>query len=191
MPPCPGFFLTEFGIDHPLFSTRRNDRSPVGLSRWRSGIQPDFNTRVTWTFGFMGTRGSDSHGATFSLVGETESMTSRVPFTLEYRYRRWLRGSSAFDASAGYRTADVWKDGTGLVSARGITAMAGYTFNPYIGVSVRGDLLRSSGRTRRAIALGARSTRLSEVFIKYTAIAVARAALAAIGIELSEDEDDS
>lgn len=189
-PPCPGFFITEFGIEQPLLSTRRNDRSSVGLAQGGPGLRRDFGTRLAWTFGFMGTKGSDSHGATLSLSADVDNTTSLFPFTFEYRYRRWLPGSAAFDAALGYRKADVWKDGTGSMTGRGLTMMAGYTFNPYVGISVRGDLIHAAGRQRRAMSLGVRSTRLSEAFIKYTAIAVARAALAKIGIELEEDSED-
>ena len=185
-PPCAGYFVTEFGVEEPLASTRRNDRSAVGVEGTGRGTRGDFGPRIVWSFGFMGTRGSHSHGGVLSITSD-EGFDTEIPLMFEYRYRRWL-GRSAVDAGAGLRRVAVWKDGTGLVVAKGATAMVGFTLNHYIGVTVRGDLVRAAGRERRAIALGVRSGRLSEVALKYTALLLARAALGAIGVELEEDE---
>lgn len=185
-PVCPGFFLTELGMEIPVLSTQVADRSAGGGTR---GPGSDIRARAVWTFGFMGTKGMSSHGGTVSITSE-DTPDSRIPFALEYRYRRWLRGISALDLGLGYRAMSVWKDGTGFRDGRGVTAMTGYTFNAYVGVSLRGDLVRGAGRTRGGLQVGVRSTRLSEVVLKLTAIAAVRAALAAIGMEDDEEDDE-
>ena len=186
-PPCTAFFLTEMGIEAPSRSTQVVDRSATGDAA--RGPRSDIGERLVWTFGFLGTTGRNSHGGALSFAMEAHEST-RVPFALEYRYRRWLRGSSALDAAFGYREMPVWKDGMGFRGGRGVTAMAGYTFSSYVAISLRADLIRAAGRPRRALHVGIRSTRLSEAVLKLTAVAAARAALAAIGMELDEDDDE-
>ena len=178
-PPCEGFFLTQIGMEIPVLGTRRND--PAERAR------RDFGARFAWSFGFMGTKGRHSHGGTFSFSSEPMA-DERIPHVVEYRYRNWVHATGAIDAAVGYKVADVWKNGTGLVRGRGMTAMVGFTANRWVGVSVRGDLIRAAGRERRGLMLGVHSTRGSELAIKYTAILMARTALAAIGIEWEEEE---
>jgi hypothetical protein len=176
--PCPGFFLTEFGVEQPLASTKHVDTS--GARR------TDFAVRAVWTFGFLGTKGRHSNGVVLSL--RTESAET-VPFALEWRYRNWLSQRASIDAGLGYQTNQVWEPGVGLVNGRGVTAMIGFTPSTYVGFSLRTDVIRARHRDHRALMIGVQSTRLSEVFIKYAAIGVARALLAKIGIEL-ETEDN-
>jgi hypothetical protein len=178
-PACNGFFLTEMGIETPMRSTAVRDRRGTDGTL---GPERDAATRIVWSFGFMGTSGSHSHGAMLSLTPD-DRFSDPLPMTLEYRYRRWLGRASALDGAIGYREVGVWKDGVGYQVGRGATVMAGYTFNSYVGFSLRGDLIRAAGRQRRAVHVGLRSTRLSERFLKLTAVALARAALAAIGVE--------
>ena len=185
-PACNGFFLTEFGMETPLLSTTvRGRRAADGTA----GPGKDAAFRVVWTFGFMGTSGANSHGATLSLTPD-DQFSDPLPVTFEYRYRRWLGRSSALDGALGYRKVGVWKDGVGYQMGRGVTAMAGYTFNPYVGLSLRGDLIREAGRQRRVLHVGVRSNRLSETVIKLTAIALVRAAFAAIGVEWDDGETE-
>lgn len=185
-PACPGFFLTEIGMETPLLATRARGRR---VADGTTGSAKDPVFRVVWTFGFMGTSGANSHGATLSLTPD-DQFSDPVPMTFEYRYRRWLGPSRALDGALGYRKVGVWKDGVGYQMGRGVTAMAGYTFNPYVGLSLRGDLIREAGRQRRVLHVGVRSNRLSETTIKLTAIALVRAAFAAIGVEWDDSETE-
>jgi hypothetical protein len=178
-PPCEGFFLTQIGVEVPALGTRRDD--PAELRR------RDFGARLVWTFGFMGTTGRHSHGGAFSFTSEPTA-GGRLPHVIEYRYRNWLGANAAIDAAVGYKVADTWKNGSGLFAAKGMTAMAGFTANRWIGVAVRGDLIRAAGRERRALMIGVHSTRGSELALKYTAILLLRTALAAIGIEWEDEE---
>lgn len=183
-PPCDGFFLTDFAFEMPLASTRRADAPNVA-----EGRRPDIPMRAVWTFGFMGTKGRHSHGGAVSLTSEEIGRAS-LPFTAEWRYRNWLGTSAAVDAAIGYKSAPMWKNGTGLVPARGMTMMVGFTPNRWVGVSARVDLMRVDGRTPRAVLLGIQSTRVSEEFIRLVAVEMLRAALAKIGFELDEDEEE-
>lgn len=183
-PPCEGFFITDFGIEVPVASTRRADAAGV-----RGGRGPDFGIRGLWTFGFMGTKGRHSHGATVSFLID-ETTAESVPYTLEWRYRNWLGRSAAVDAAIGYKRAHMWQNGAGLVPARGMTMLVAITPNRWIGVSARVDLMRVDGRTPRALLLGVQSTRVSEEFIRFVAVEMLRAALARIGVELEEDEEE-
>lgn len=184
-PPCEGFFLTDFGLEVPVASTRRTDAPGV-----RGGQGPDFGIRGVWTFGFMGTAGRHSHGATLSFLLD-EMIGESLSYTLEWRYRNWLSRSAAVDAAIGYKRAPMWQNGAGLVPARGMTMLVALTPNRWIGVSARMDLMRVDGRTPRALLLGVQSTRVSEGAIKFVAVEMLRAALARIGVELEDgDEED-
>lgn len=178
-PACAAFFVTDIGIEVPLRSTRTAD--PAAGHR-----KVDFPTRVVWTFGFMGTRGRHSTGPAISITTE-EVQNTFAPNIYEWRYRNWLAGSPAIDVGLGYKVNEVWEQGVGLVGARGITAMLGYTPTRYIGLSARGDFVRSPSRNHRAVLVGVQSTRLSELMIKHLFIGVIRALLASIGIELEEE----
>ena len=186
-PPCEGFFLTELAVEMPFASTRRNDRvyNPDG-----AGMRPDFSTRVAWTFGFMGTPGGgpSSYGGALSFAGE-EWLESIVPITLEARYRRWIGQSASANAALGYRRTQLWRAGTGLVGAQGATAMLGFTLNQYMGVSVRGELMRGGGRTARSALVGINSTRGSEFFLKTVAIGLVRLVLGKIGIHVGDEDE--
>lgn len=180
-PPCEGFFLTEIGVDFPMLSTRRDD--PATLAR------RDFGARMMWSFGIMGTKGRHSHGGVFSF-GPEGGVDERIPHSFEYRYRNWLNEGTAVDAGIGYRATGMWKNGTGLIPAKGVTAMVAFTPNRWIGVSLRGELVRSGGRERRALLAGVQSTRGSEFALKWTAILIVRTALQAIGFEWEEEEEE-
>lgn len=183
-PPCPGFFITEFGLEVPVWTTRRRDFSAAGRARG-DGTRRDFGLRPVWTFGFMGTKGPNSHGGTLSLTGD-EQLGEAIQVTVEYRYRRWLQRAMALDGALGYRATKTWKDSVGLVPAKGLTAMAGFTPNRYVGVLVRADLVRGGGRTTRGLGVGITSQWVSERFIQVVAIGLLREALRAIGLEVEE-----
>ena len=175
MPRCPGFFLTDIGIETPMFSTRTRD-----AGRLRGA----FPMRLTWSVGFMGTSGRHSHGG---ALAATSDETVSAGMVIEYRYRNWLGGDGAFDAGLGYRRGAV-RDASEMVRASGVTLLAGYTPNRWIGVTLRGDLLRARGRAHNALMIGATSTRASEFMFRAVFIEMVRALLGSIGIDLEEEE---
>jgi hypothetical protein len=178
---CSSFFLTDMGVEFPLHSTRLGE--PTASGRRRS----DFGTRLMWTFGVMGTKGRQSHGAAFSIASELSS-SAFFPYTFEYRYRNWVTSTSALDGGLGYKTHEVWVDGVGAVKGHGMTAMLAFTPSRFIGVNARFDLIRARGTNHSAVLLGLQSTRLSEVMMRFVFVETIRAVLGRIGIEL-EDED--
>lgn len=175
MPRCPGFFLTDIGIETPLYSTRTGD-----AARLRGSVP----MRLMWSVGFMGTSGRHSHGGAFALTSDDNVRAGTV---IEYRYRNWLGGNSAFDAGLGYRGTSV-RQGDEWVQARGATLLAGYTPNRWIGVTLRGDVLRARKRSHNALMIGAASTRASEFMFRAVFIEIVRALFAKIGIELEDEE---
>ena len=181
MPPCTGFFLTEIGVETPLIARSRAPDPEAPRS--------DIRTRFVWSFGIMGTKGRNSHGGVASVT--VDEATAPLSFALEYRYRRWLTPRHALDFGGGYRSVSMWRDSWGFERGHGVTAHAGYTYNPWVGVVLRGDMVRGLGRNARALQVGLRSTRASELALQLTAILAWRAALAAIGIEPSEEPDGS
>lgn len=175
MPACPGFFLTDIGIETPLYSTRTND-----AGRLRGSVP----MRLVWSIGFMGTSGRHSHGGAVALTSDDNVRAGTV---IEYRYRNWPGGNSAFDAGLGYRRTSV-RQGDEMVQARGATLLAGYTPNRWIGVTLRGDVLRARGRSHNALMIGATSTRASEFMFRAVFIEMVRALFGSIGIEWEEEE---
>ena len=175
MPRCPGFFLTDIGIETPMFSTRTRD-----AGRLRGA----FPMRLMWSIGLMGTSGRHSHGGAIAV---TSDETVNAGLVIEYRYRNWLGGDGAFDAGLGYRRGSVSLSGE-TVQARGVTLLAGYTPNRWIGVTLRGDLLRARGRPHSALMIGATSTRASEFMFRAVFIEIVRALFAKIGVELEDEE---
>lgn len=174
MPRCPGFFLTDIGVETPMFSRSR------ASGRHRSA----FPMRLMWSVGLMGTSGRHSHGGAIAVTSDETANTGMV---IEYRYRNWLGGDGAFDAGLGYRRGSVHL-ASETVQARGVTLLAGYTPNRWIGVTLRGDLMRAHGRSHNALMIGVTSTRASEFMFRAVFIELVRALFAKIGIELEEEE---
>ena len=177
-PQCTGFFLTEFGVEAPLYSSR---------SLQAGRMRRDFPLRLVWSFGFMGTTGRHSHGGAVALTSDWMP-DDGVPFIVEYRYRNWLDASAAMDASVGFKRSGVHHAPDASVTANGVTAMVGYTPNRWIGLSLRGDVVRARGRNHHAIMAGVQSTRASEFIVRGFFVAAVRALLGAIGLEVEEEE---
>ena len=175
MPRCPGFFLTDVSIETPVYSSRSTDG--VGV------LRRDFPVRLAWSVGFMATVGRHSHGGALAITSEETTSAGTV---IEYRYRNWLGGEGAFDAGVGYRRGSVRSAGE-FARADGGTVMAGYTPNRWIGVTLRGDMMRARGRTHHALMLGATSTRASEFMFRAVLYGAIRALLGSIGIDLEEE----
>jgi len=167
-PPCDSYFLTEIGLEGPIRSRQ-------------------FGERVTWTFGVMGTHGNSSHGGAFTLYAEPQ-LDMSIPFSLEWRYRRWLSNSASANAALGYMRTRLIR-GAETVPGQGVTAMIGLTANQWIGLTLRGELIRGGGHTARGFMLGATSTRVSEFFIREMALGALRALLGKIGLDLGDDEN--
>ena len=148
----------------------------------------DPEIRLLWSVGFMGTKGRHSHGGVATLVGE-DLDGDHIPWMLEYRYRNWLTRSAAVDAGIGYKSTTLWHGGRGdYVHAGGPTMLLAFTPSRWIGVSLRYDLANGPGVSQRMLSVGAQSTRGSEYLFRFTAIALWRAALGAIGIEVDDEE---
>ena len=179
MPRCSGFFLTDIGLEYPVLGTRTPNAGR---------LRPDFPFRLTWNVGIMGTRGRHSHGGAIGITSD-DNEGSPLPFLVEYRYRNWLGGHAALDAGLGYRRNGV-RDSLGAVrAAHGVTLMAGFTPNRWIGASVRADMVRRAGRTHSGVLLGVQSTRASEFMFRMVLVTAVRAVLGSIGLEVEEDED--
>lgn len=177
-PTCPGYFLTDFGAEFPITSSRGAD--PAGVTR------TDLPFRVTWTIGLMANSGRNAHGGSGGVAMEEHANV--VPI-VEYRYRRWLDRSATLDAGVGFRGASLVHPREGRVPARGVTLMAGYSPNRWIGATLRLDLVRGGGRTGRALMMGVQSTRVSEHMFRLVAIGLVEALFAAIGVDFEwEDE---
>jgi hypothetical protein len=174
MPECRMVFLTDIGVEFPLYSTPSN--APSGV------FSKSFPARLNWSIGLMRNGTRHSHGISLSLTSEN---VSQIPQIIEYRYRNWLGGGSAIDAGIGWKRNEVYK-GTGLVPGEGMTFLLGYTPSRWVGATVRYDFVNVRGRTFRGVLLGVQSTRTSEYVFKGLALAIVDGLLARIGFERGE-----
>lgn len=179
LPRCPGFFVTDIGVEVPVYTTRRREplRSPSGR---------DFGTRLVWGIGFMRNFGDRAMGPVASIT--SDNATRGLPWMAEWRYRQWLSATGAVDVGVGYKTSSVWQAGAGELRGRGVTAMVGWTPNRWIGLSARTDLVAARGQTHRAVLLGVESTRSSELLARMIVVELWRALLAKIGVEWEDEE---
>jgi hypothetical protein len=177
---CIAFFVTDIGLEYPLYTTRRTQ--PV-----KSLGDLDFDLRMVWTLGVMRNIGRHATGPAVSITSEPP--IGRLPWMLEWRYRNWLNSNSAVDVGVGYKTNSVWQNGEEL-KGRGVTAMVAWTPNRWIGVSARTDIVGARGRTHRAIMIGAQSTRASEFILRTLPGAIMRELLARIGVEWENETNE-
>jgi hypothetical protein len=178
MPECRMVFLTDIGLEFPLYSTPSN--APSGV------YSKSFPARVNWNIGLMRNGTRHSHGISLSLTSEN---ASQIPQIVEYRYRNWLGRGSAVDAGIGWKRNEVYK-GAGLVAGEGMTFLLGYTPSRWVGATVRYDFVNAGGRTFRGVMLGVQSTRTSEYVFKGLALAIVDGLLARIGFERDDGEPD-
>ena len=94
------------------------------------------------------------------------------------------------DLGLGYKRSQVWQQGVGLVGGHGMTAMFGVVANPYVGVTLRTDIMRGGNRTTHSLMAGVTSTRASEFLLKTIALGALRAVLGKIGIDLDEEGEE-
>jgi hypothetical protein len=172
MPDCRMVFLTDFGIDFPISTTRAADPGARFYAR-------DFDVRMAWSIGLMRNGRRHSHGVSFALTSEP---ARAIPMIAEYRYRQW-RGPMTFDAALGLKRHEVWIDKTGLVEGRGLTTMLGASPSRWIGLSLRYERMRVRGTTRRGVLVGLQSTRASEHVFRIIALGIVDALLGSIGFE--------
>ena len=178
MPECRMVFLTDFGLEFPLYTTATTSPDPI--------FSKSFAPRLNWSIGLMRNGARHSHGVSLSLTSEN---TRQIPQIVEYRYRHWLGRGSAFDAAVGWKRNAVWQ-GAGHVDADGMTFLLGYTPTRWIGANVRYDFVNASGRTHRGVMLGVQSTRVSEYTFKFLALAIVDGLLARIGIERDTGDEE-
>lgn len=176
LPRCLGFLVTDFGFEHPVYTTRHTP-APIYSGR-------DFEQRVTFSLGAMRNFGRHAMGPVAAITSE-----SGPAWMLEWRYRNWLTATQAVDVGLGYKTNSVWQNDDVERRGRGVTAMIAWTPSRWIGVSARMELIRARDETHRGLLLGAQSTRVSEFILREMPGAIMRALLARIGIEV-ENEDD-
>lgn len=179
MPDCRMVFLTDIGIDVPLYTTPSGAPNP--------SFSKSFPARLNWSLGLMRNGERHSHGVSIALTSEN---LSHAPQIIEYRYRNWLGPGSALDAGVGWKRNEVWQ-GTGLVPGQGMTFLFGYTPTRWIGATLRYDFVNAAGRTHRGVLLGVQSTRLSEYLFQGLALAIVDGLLARIGFERDTDDGES
>ena len=171
-------FLTDFGIEAPLHTTRSNDPNARYYKR-------AFDVRGSWSVGLMRNGERHSHGVSLALT--TEAGT-RFPMIAEYRYRQWRR-HVAIDAGIGLKQQDVWIDNVGLIRGRGFTTLLGASPNRWVGANLRYEQMTVRGKRFTGIMLGVQSTRVSEYIFQGLALAIVDGLLARIGLE--RDTGDS
>ena len=177
MPECRMVFLTDIGLDMPIWTTATTAPNPI--------YSKAFPVRLNWSIGLMRNGDRHSHGVSLSITSES---SSQLPQIIEYRYRNWLGRGSAIDAAVGWKRNEVW-EASGLDQSSGMTFMLGYTPTRWLGASVRYDFVKGDRRTHRAVMLGLQSTRVSEYVFKGMALAIVDGLLAKIGLERDSGED--
>lgn len=174
MPECRMVFLTDIGLDFPLYTTTSGASNPI--------YSKSFPIRANWSLGLMRNGNRHSHGISLSLTSEN---ASQIPQIIEYRYRNWLGRGSAFDLGLGWKRNEVWQ-GAGLVAGQGMTFLIGYTPSRWVGATVRYDFVTVAGRIHRGLLLGVQSTRTSEYVFRGLALAIVDGLLGKIGFERGE-----
>lgn len=178
MPECRMIFLTDFGAEFPVTSSRQPSAPPL--------YQRVFTERLSWSIGLMRNGHRHAHGVSISLVSEN---LSTFPMIVEYRYRNWLGGSHALDAGIGLRRSDAWI-GSGLAPARGYTLMLGYSPTRWVGLTVRRDEVWANHAPYKSVMLGVNSTRVSEYAFKFVALALVDGLLGKIGLHRGDTEPE-
>jgi hypothetical protein len=179
MPECRMVFLTDIGVDMPVWTTATTAPNPI--------YSKSFPLRVNWNIGLMRNGNRHSHGVSLALTSES---MGQIPQIIEYRYRNWLGRGSAIDAAIGWKRNEVW-EGPALTPAQGMTFLVGYTPTRWVGANLRYEFVNARGRTHRAVLFGVQSTRVSEYVFQGLALAIVDGLLAKIGIERDTGDDES
>lgn len=171
-------FLTDFGFDGPLYTTKSRDPDAGYFKR-------AFDLRMNWSLGLMRNGDRHSHGVSLSVTSEAGL---HFPMIAEYRYRQW-RDHFAFDAGVGLKRHEVWVDNVGLVRGSGVTTMFGVSPNRWFGTSVRYETMKVRGQRFTGVLLGVQSTRVSEYAFQFLGIAFRDWLLGLIGIEWESEPE--
>lgn len=177
MPECRMVFLTDIGLEFPLYATPTTSRKPYQSK--------SFPPRLNWSIGLMRNGDRHSHGIALSVTSEN---TSQMPHLVEYRYRRWLSRNSAVDAGFGWKRNSIHHS-AGELPSDGMTFFAGFTPSRWFGATIRYDHINALGRPHRGIMLGAQSTRVSEYTFQLMAIALRDWLLGLIGFEWESEPE--
>lgn len=170
-PTCDVFWITELGY-YPRIAGIRN------------GDDPAVGSHGSIDVGRMVNHGRSAHGL---LVTVGMGYGSRIG--LQARHRRWLGSDGTFDLTGGVvKTKFRPRENSHLEhSAYGITGDVALGWRDYGQLSLRGDLLRSDGRTgsvlyggvrlgsRPATVVGVTGVALLAVYVAWFAIGMAGA----------------
>lgn len=151
-PECTTFWITEFGVDANMSTTRTSVGQNYGGGDVYRYAEPDFDSRFIWTVGPMFNTGPRTAlGGTLSV----SPLGGRSRVALEARRRWWTTPGLALDLSAGGMRMGVSRPTTNTpVDGYGLTAGAFVVGGDYINVNGRVDLLVSGGKTRLGTSLG-------------------------------------
>ena len=172
MPECRMVFLTDFGFDGPIHTTKSKDPAARYYDR-------AFDFRMNWSIGLMRNGDRHSHGVSLSVTSEA-GLT--FPMIAEYRYRQW-RNQFAIDAGVGLKRHEVWVDNAGLVPGTGLTTMLGFSPSRWFGTTLRYETMQVRGQRFTGVMLGVQSTRVSEYAFRFLAIGIRDWLLGLIGFE--------
>ena len=147
-PKCTTFWITEFGFDGVMSTSRRVVDYGSG-SRYTAR---DFDSRLTWTVGPMfNTSSRRAIGGTLTM----SPLGSGFRAAVEARHRWWSAEGSALDLSAGLVRVDVPTSGPPYERAEyGITTGSFLVGGDLINVNGRADLLFSGSKVRYNTSLG-------------------------------------
>ena len=150
-PECTTFWITEFGVDANMSSTRTVVSQNYGGGDVYRFSEPDFDSRFIWTVGPMFNTGPRTDlGGTLSF----SPLSGRSRVAAEVRRRWWTTRGLAFDLSAGALRMGVSRATTTPRDEYGLTAGAFVVGGDYINVNGRVDLLVSGGKARLGTSLG-------------------------------------
>ena len=147
-PKCTAFWITEFGFDG-VMSTSRSVVDYGSGSRYSTR---DFDSRLTWTVGPMfNTSPRRAIGGTLTVSPLGGGFRAAV----EARHRWWSAEGSAFDLSTGALRFDVPIGGPPYERAEyGVTTGAFLVGGDLINVNGRADLLFTGSKLRYNTSLG-------------------------------------
>jgi hypothetical protein len=149
MPKCTTFWLTEFA-----YYRRFTGTGFIQDFETASFDMPDLEDHYSWDIGLMSNRSPRTAiGGTLHLGGGGSGMR----IGLKARHRRWIAGKGVVDLSAGVLRAGIRARYPELnTPAYGITGDAAIGWRDWAALTVRGDVLRGSGRTASAVYGGVR-----------------------------------
>ena len=151
-PQCTVFWITEFGVDASMSSTKSVVSQNYGAGDLYRYAVRDFDSRFAWTVGPMFNTGPRAAiGGTLSV----SPLSRHYRAALEARRRRWTTQGLAFDLSGGVLKMGVDDPtGTSYRDEYGLTAGALVVGGDLINVNGRIDLLVSGKKARLGTSVG-------------------------------------